>query len=177
MRVIIAFKHSWNKDINVFEKIKNKLIQWWTNSRYFHVEICIDNTWITSCPDKGGVIKKRLRTNKGSNWDYFEIKVHELTPIQQLILCDFINKQIGTGYDWLGIYSRVFTIFRDDRTKWFCSEICTKLLQLMYVKEVLDYEPYQVTPGLLYNLLKKILIPLKEITFVKYEVDHKELKL
>ena len=51
----------------------DKIIRFWTKSKYSHVEIIINDVWVSSNP-KVGVTVNSLRplTNK---WDYIDVKV------------------------------------------------------------------------------------------------------
>ena len=96
------------------------------------------------------------KLENATDYEFYKLKlsIAPLTKYQLYIFKNFIQNQIGKKYDWLGIINKVFIIFRDSGNKWFCSEIVTKLLQMLYVKEVLDYEPSDITPAKLFHLLE-----------------------
>ena len=145
-----------------YDKKKSGFIGWlisvFTNSIYYHVEIIIDKIWISSNPDSGGITIGELKT-LNSNWDYCHVGVVEITEKQYLNLMHFISEQKGTKYDWMGIILSQFLPFKfHSKKKWFCSEIVTKLLQLVIVPTVNNVEPVEMSPkdlAVLFNFNKK----------------------
>ena len=140
--VKIAFKFKQPK-----ESFTNKLICWWTKSKYYHVELVIGDKWISSNPDVGGVTINDLQPLR-NNYEYLELKDVRLTKEQHNRIMRWISSQQGKKYDWAGIvWSMVFPFNWDCRNKWFCSEIVTTILKFMLVKEVMDLVPNTVSPG------------------------------
>lgn len=132
----------------------NKLICWWTKSKYFHVELIIGGKWISSNPDTGGVTIHNLE-QLNDNWDYCKLPTITLTTQQYDRIMKWIESQSPKKYDWAGIiFSQVFPFTLHNRNKWFCSELCTTILKLFLVQDVLDAEPNNVSPGDLARLLK-----------------------
>ncbi len=161
MKVIIAFKSKINDDSSLFFKASAKAISWWTKSPYFHCELIIDNKWISSHPDLGGVRIAEL-TTLHTNWDYYKINLPEISTEQEEILWGFLQEQINTGYDWKGIFlSQFVKVGLNSDQKWFCSEIVVKLLQLMYCKTLIDYVPNKISPADLFRILEKELSKVK----------------
>jgi len=131
--------------------INSKLIQWWTKSNYSHVEIIIDDYWVSSSPDQGGAYIHRLRP-LSDNWDYVTVKVNEENTPWAI---QFANAQVGTKYDWLGVFfSQFLHINKQDNSKWFCSELVTVLLQIMDNKQTKNLVPNEQSPGNLYRLYR-----------------------
>lgn len=131
----------------------NKVICWWTKSKYYHVELIIGNKWISSNPDVGGVTINDLQP-LNDNWDYCALKPIEITTEQSTKILTWINSQSDKKYDWSGIiHSMVFPFGMHDNNKWFCSEICTAILKLYLQEEVLQVQPNTVSPGGLAKLL------------------------
>ena len=155
MFIYLGFCKRVNKNAPLAEKIKTKIIQWYTKSQYFHVILGINGQYISSEPSNGVICKPIEELENVLDYDFYRIRlsVAPLTKQQLAVFKRFIREQIGKEYDWLGIIGRVFTILRDNSNKWFCSEIVAKLLQLLYVEELLCYEPSEITPGKLYQLL------------------------
>ena len=130
MDVTIAFKKKVTPDSSRFFKLSAKAISWWTKSEYYHCELIIDKKWISSHPNLGGVAIRDLKP-LSENWDYYKLDLPELTEEQQMVLWTYIYKQLDTGYDWKGIFlSQFFKFGLNADSKWFCSEIVAKLLQL-----------------------------------------------
>jgi len=123
----------------------SRLIEWWTNSKYYHTEIKINDIWVTST-DINGVTRTSTNVDKMSRDEYsFVVK---LTNIQYANLMNWVDSKVGSKYDFLGIIlSQILPTRIDNPNKWFCSEICTKILQLALVEEVYDLTPNMVSPG------------------------------
>lgn len=140
--VKIAFKYRKPK-----ESFANKLICWWTKSQYFHVELIIGSKWISSNPDVGGVTINDLQPLKDT-YHYLELKNVYVTTEQHNKIMQWINSQSGKKYDWKAIIlCCAIPLSWHSRNKWFCSEIVTTILKFMLVKEVMDLEPHNTTPG------------------------------
>lgn len=140
--VKIAFKFKQPK-----ESFANKLICWWTKSKYYHVELVLGDKWISSNPDVGGVTINDLRPLQ-DNYEYLELKDVRVTREQHTRIMQWIDSQKEKAYDWYGlVFSQVFPFNWHKRDKWFCSEIVTTILKFMLVKEVMDLDPNDVSPG------------------------------
>lgn len=109
------------------ETIGGKIIQWFTNSQYSHVDIIFDKEdyqyiqtgLIGSRPGRGVILhNKRYEVE-----DIYEIK---LTEEQEKIFWRFVLLQLGKNYDWRGIFCWFCpSIFRNwqNPDRWFCSEL------------------------------------------------------
>ena len=141
--VILAFQDDGTK--------VSSLIKWWTKSDFSHCEIIIDNYWISSGPRGGAYIQKlRPLTDK---YIYVNVSVQQ-DKIHEALYFAFC--QIGTKYDWLGIFFTQFIKMNaQNEDKWFCSEICTSLLQIMNNKQVQNLKSVDQSPGDLYKLFRK----------------------
>lgn len=124
--------------------IADKLIGFWTKSKYCHVEIILEHLWISS--NLEGVHIKELKPLKDT-YDYFDFDVI-ITHEQYKNLMEWLYRQHGKSYDKLGIIMSQLLPFRlDSRDKWFCSELVCKILQLLHVEEVVDNYPFLTSPG------------------------------
>jgi hypothetical protein len=151
MKVIVAFKHRLSDDF--LQRIKQKIIQKWTRSKYFHVEIIINNTWIEADNGKG-VVKHNLRPFSDS-YDYVEIDVPNCEVCHKNVI-NFIEKQMGAGYDWTGVYlSQVLKLGINKKDKWFCSELVSKILQIYNIEPFLYIDPQNLSPEGVYQILTK----------------------
>ncbi len=135
-----------------FKRVKSdsgfysKLISKWTNSPFYHCEIIIDNKWISAVEGKGITINNLKPLN--NNWDYKDLGIVDVCDKQYIEIFNWIERQTNKKYDWSGIiFSQVLPLRFHSSSKWFCSEIVTKLLQLFVVKESLDLEPHLTSPG------------------------------
>ena len=154
MRVIVCLKKK-PEESNFFINTYIKAIKIWTWSQYFHSEIIIDDKRISSYPQRGVEIHQFNDNFDFEHFDYFEIDVPNLTQEQEKVLWQYLYDQLHTGYDWDGIFfSQVFKLGINDPEKWFCSEITTKILQLVLYEPVLDCLPNKVSPAKLYKLIK-----------------------
>ena len=155
MKLIIAFKKIPDKEW--YGKLAAKLISWRTQSQYFHVEIVIDKKWISSHVDNRGLQIRDLKPLYDRCYDYYELYVHDLTGEREKIFWKFLKSQVGSGYDWKGILlSQFINLNWETREKWFCSEIVTKILQMLYVEEFIMMKPNQIAPVDVFNVIEKI---------------------
>ena len=120
MEIVLAF----NKKI---ESPIDRLISYWTSSPYVHVEMIIENKWISSSSDSNGVRIRELRPLK-NDWDYVVVEVQK--NYKENVLT-FIKSQENKKYDWAGIiWNQVFNIRRgQNQNKWFCSELVAEILR------------------------------------------------
>lgn len=149
LNLTLAFKKV-NKDSTWMAKV----ISYWTKSEYHHVELILNNNWISSDSDTGVVVRE-LKPLK-DNWDYINLPSVTLLPLHYDILNKFIKKVDGNKYDWKGIIlSQTIPLSMNNKNKWFCSELVTKLLQIIVVEEVIDLEPNEVAPKDLYDIFSR----------------------
>ena len=131
----------------------DKIIAWKTSSEYSHVEIILEQEWISSMTGVGVHIKK-LRP-LSAQWRYVTLPKIVMTKERYYIIMNWIREQEGKEYDSCGIIcSQVlpFSIHRKD--KWFCSELVCKILQLFGVNEVNDLLPQNESPEDLAKIFK-----------------------
>lgn len=151
LNVTLAFKK-----VNKNTSLIGKTISWWTKSQYHHVEIIVDGSWISSDIDTGVVVKGLKPFKDG--WDYIKLPSISLCNKHYTFLNNYIDKLNGNKYDWKGIiFSQTIPLGLHNKDKWFCSELVTKLLQLMLVEEVIDIDPNLVAPRDLYEIFNKYL--------------------
>lgn len=149
MTVIVAFKHKLSDKFST--RIKQQIIQKWTNSKYYHVEIIIENEWIEADNGKG-LVRHRLRP-LSDKYDYVKIEVPECEHTKRLV-DTFINSQMGAEYDWVGIYlSQVIKLGIDKGDRWFCSEFVVKVLQILNIESLIYVKPENMSPGKLFRTI------------------------
>lgn len=128
--------------------IYDKLIRFWTDGPYSHVELVINDVCYSSSPRDGGVRKKQINLKSG-NWDVFDLDSNQY---QEAEIIRFVEGEIekGAKYDWMGIFFGQFIRFLNlqDPNKWFCSEFCSWPLK---VKE----KPWKLHP---WGLFKDIFV-------------------
>lgn len=148
INVIVAFKK-----VKPESGIIPKAIGWYTNSKYYHVEIAIDNYWVSVFPENG-VVLNPIGPLDG-NWDYKKIKNVKLTEEQYNKITDFLLKQENKKYDHIGILLAQFIKFRIEvKNHWFCSELVGKMLQLLLVDKFLDVDTATLSPENIFKLLE-----------------------
>jgi len=127
----------------------DKLIRWWTKSKYSHVELVTDDfsTMYSSSGMDGGVRKKPHYYNVNT-WTYVEVSVSEE------LVKDIFSETNGSKYDWFGILGFILPL-QDRTNRWFCSEWCSNALKCGGDKRMYLQEPSKLSPGKLYNLVKK----------------------
>lgn len=162
MQFTLAFRSRAPSTFTTANKIAAKGIQVWTKSEYYHVELVIAGYWMSSRVEDGGTKLIPLRKPLLDSYDYYTIDVDGLTGKRVSEILKFIKKQEKTRYDWLAIFRTQFVkLGLGSQKKWLCSEIVTKVLQLLFVEEVLDLSPERMSPGKLYKLLEHRLEKVK----------------
>jgi len=142
MKVILAFKHKLSDRFST--RLKQKIIQKWTRSPYYHVEIIIDGEWIEADNSKG-LVRHKLRPLSDA-YHYVEVPVNKCAHTQNLV-DSFIDSQMGSKYDWVGIFlSQVIKLGVDKKDKWFCSEFVSKILQIYNVEPFIYVKPENMSP-------------------------------
>lgn len=139
-----------------------KAIKWYTKSEFSHCEILIDGESFIA--DFGiNLTKYKLNEYPSEKWVQFDIPV-ECSVQDFEIIKRYLNDQIGAKYDSMGIFlSQLFPLGINSNSKWFCSEFVTKILQLFLVEEVLDLQCNKVSPGALFNILKRTQIEIEPL--------------
>lgn len=129
----------------------DKLIKFWTMSRYSHCELVFsDGTWFGNALD--GEMKTGFKTRDANPayWDFIELPTSEADEIKIKAFCE---DEKNCKYDWTGIFlSQFIPLGIQSKTKWFCSEICTAALQEIGMLK--GIKPYRVSPGKLNSLIK-----------------------
>ena len=143
-RIRIAFRQKSGKD-----SIINKIIRFLTKSKFHHVELIIDDTWISTSSSTGFTMRPlEPIKQEDTRYVYYDLGLVKITSEQDRIITRFIENQLDSEYDYSGIiFSQLFPFSKHSRTRWFCSEIVTKLLQLHLIEETLDLIPNEVSPG------------------------------
>lgn len=126
----------------------DKLIGWWTGGPYSHVELVFSNgECFTSSPRDGGVRFKQIDINP-EHWNRVSITVAAEKEAEIYTWCE---SQVGLKYDWLGILGFVLPIHFRTRRAWYCSEICSYVLDRFIGHQL----PLKISPNGLYTLLEK----------------------
>jgi uncharacterized protein YycO len=128
------------------------LIRLFSFGRFNHVSIRLGN-YVYEATIKGGVIRT-LYTKWNSETVVFSKKV-EITQEEYQRAYIWLNKQVGKGYDILGIFSFLFFWLPPRKGYFFCSElaICA-LAKAIGNSEELDNQ--KVSPDLFWRILKLV---------------------
>lgn len=123
MTVTLAFLDKGNTKL---QEAGAWLVRKWTKSDYYHCEIIIGESWISSSSTDGVYINKLRPLN--NKWKYVEIEVDEMYLDGVM---EFLEEQEGKAYDWYGIiWAQIFKIERGHKQdEWFCSEIDSEILK------------------------------------------------
>ncbi len=150
MIVIVPFEKIVPPNYSLYDKIKIKLVNYWTKSKYFHSEFVIGDSWISAETD--GIISYPLHPFS-VRYDYIFIDI-PISTYHKLKIFEFMENQVGSEYDWVGIYLSQFISLGINATdKWFCSELSVRLLQLCLLDEVSEVQPENISPKELFNIL------------------------
>jgi hypothetical protein len=151
-KILFAFYTHIPEDLSFFEKLKLKIVQFWTNSDIYHVEIMFNEKWISADPSGINLFDIRKFDKK---YEYLEIEVDTCSE-QNLRIHQWLKSIEGEKYDYEGIFFRQFLdIGLQDKSKWFCSEIANKILQMYLVKPFIRLESSTLSPKDIYSLLLK----------------------
>lgn len=150
MKIRIAFykgKGNW----------KNKIIRWWTQSPYSHVELVMpDNyTWISISPLLTSVVSSRIKTDFDlKNWDFVELQISDE---QHKTLLEFFEDTRGCSYDWIGmIFSQLLPFHIKRKNKWYCSEWIAYALRISDIvnwRTIKIYDRCDLSPGVLFRIV------------------------
>jgi hypothetical protein len=114
-------------------KFFDKVIRWWTKSRYSHVEVVVGGIAYSADAWSGEVRSTLVSTFNKDNWDIVEVELDKTT--------EWLRNQIGEGYDWLGIFGFAWFGVQNEN-RWYCSELAAAALGI-------DTRP--ISPGELYE--------------------------
>lgn len=105
----------------------DKLIAWVSKGKYSHVELVFDNnqSFSSSVRWPSGVRFKSIDYDE-AKWDIFTLVVSDESYDKALA---FANSQTGKGYDILGVLFIIDRGIRENKNKWFCSEVVLSALQ------------------------------------------------
>ena len=107
-------------------KLLDKLIRWWTNSKYSHCEILFENGLMFSAD---GWDSKGVRYTSQFNPENWEVVTITLDDYKVKYLKMWCDDRVGKGYDWTGVLRFVVPILPQLDEKWFCSELCGAALK------------------------------------------------
>ena len=129
----------------------DKVILFFSRGGYTHAAIILpDDTVIEAYPFRGIRKRKNLTDGMGDSKVYvFEVQT---TPEQDKIIIDFLNKQIGKGYDYWNIFGFVLYTTHEGRIsygRWFCSELVFAAFQEAGINLLERIDAWMVSPTIL----------------------------
>lgn len=120
----------------------NKVVRLFTRSKYSHCAIVAHSIEYSSTSRMGGVYAQRMVIPYDvKEWDIVPVYI----PAQDVVA--FYNRTKHCKYDYLGALGLVFTVFKQKKSRYFCSEWCAECLRLD--------KPHKYTPDSLYKRLNK----------------------
>jgi hypothetical protein len=125
----------------------SKLIKWQTRGEYSHAAIIVGGALYEAKEFKG--VQKRMALD-GDDVDYDDFFV-ETTKEQRAGLIEFLEKQLGKGYDYWAALAFITRskLNRKITNEWICSEYVFASLKKVGVEPLSRIEAYAVSPMLL----------------------------
>ena len=146
------------KNIERLEKptFMQKLISWWTGSKYVHVEIRIGDMWVSAKEGVGVKLMPYEDNTKHPSWDYVDIPNIDIYISKLVAIEKWLNEKNGDKYDWIAIFlTHILKLRIDHKSKWTCSELVSKVLQLLQHQDFIDVRPASMAPKDVANILIK----------------------
>lgn len=130
----------------------SRLIKWWTNSKYSHCELYINDTMLVGISNEQRVRAKEYKLTN-DKWDKIELKADKKL---EFVVNDFFEKTQNCKYDWKAIIlSNIFNRRMQSKNKYTCSEWIGELLDLRY-DIIQPKKYYQLTPQDIWDIFKNI---------------------
>lgn len=122
------------------DKAINLLSGWYG---YSHCELLFsDGMSFSSSPREGKCRFKSI--TYGDKW--YEVELYNITPEKEAQIRYECSRYVGKKYDYLGIFLWfLIPVGIEDGSRWWCSEICSKLLGL---------RSYKISPNRLAEMFK-----------------------
>ena len=132
-----------------------KLVKWWTNSMFDHVEICLGDRKVIGARPNDGVKVRDISSFEEDRWCLTRPAVN-LSDGDKDIIINFALSKVGKKYDWLGILGFAIDRDIDNPNRYFCSEFVSKAFSLKYpliprkpsglIPPELIYQSWRVVP-------------------------------
>lgn len=132
----------------------DKIIGWFTKSKYSHIEIHFSDDWcFSSSPREGGVRFKRIELDH--RWEIIDLDI----PLEKEIeIKKWCLNQVGKGYNWFSLFTHIvnylwFFDWKEERNYWYCSELCAYVLDKF---EIMEFSSYRIDPGKIYTKMSNV---------------------
>lgn len=139
----------------------DKIISFFSRGDYSHAAIMMnDGSLIDVRPFKKIRKIPNIHYERSQN-QKVEIYNVNTTKDEDLIINDFLNRQIGKGYDYLSVFGFIVNkteLGRKQYGKWFCSELIFCAFKKVGINLLERIRQWDVTPVILSysNLLKEV---------------------
>lgn len=122
-------------------------IRFWEPGKYCHVEIRFsDGMCFSSSERDGGTRFKDIDVNL-QYWDIMHIPT---TEAQEAFIRNWCTARMDKEYDWPGIFGFVIPIFKQKSHKWYCSEICSRVI---FLADLMENKYMQIGPNRMARVL------------------------
>jgi uncharacterized protein YycO len=136
--------------------IFSRLIRWFSRSHYSHVSV-----WFVDLTDPhGGVVLESLepagvreipadgyRAARQAGRIALYTYRDPLTPDERARFLDFMREQLGSPYDWAGVFRFITRRRHAHDEAWFCSEIVAHASLAAGRPLLMQTEPWEVKPA------------------------------
>ncbi len=130
----------------------SKLIAWWTNGPFSHVELIYKDKgkWI-KCSSReitksAGCVEHNIHE---PGWVYVDLAIKKT---EFSIIKEFFKEISGAKYDIAGIFGFILPT-KDRSDRWFCSEAVSNALKIASFRPMWNYDPSNISPNFLFELL------------------------
>jgi hypothetical protein len=133
-------------------KFSGKAICWWTASDFYHCEIVFTcGLSFSASPSENKTRFKTIDYKNTSDWILIPLPFDAKTEEE---IFKFCCDETNCGYDWAGIFlTQIIPLSIESRTRWFCSEIGMRALQIAgwFENEI----PHHFSPGELFDMFQE----------------------
>lgn len=136
--------------------LPSRLVRWKNNSEFSHVEVIVEGNETFGAFSKGVMHSKIDWHKKGTPYQIYRIHV---TEQQNNIFWEFMKAQEGKKYDWFGVFGYIDSSIKENKERWYCSELCyCGLLEagIMLYNRILKYpSPFAISISKDLKLIKE----------------------
>ncbi|MFZ4774617.1 MAG: hypothetical protein ACOYM3_04595 [Terrimicrobiaceae bacterium] len=120
-------------------------IRWQTRGKYAHASwLCGDGTVFESHAKCGVAHVANPWVNNDGPVDVFALRC--ATGGQVVHVQSFLQRRVGSGYDWLGVVRFLSHVNRDNMERWFCSELVAEACE-MAERPLLKTDGFRISPA------------------------------
>lgn len=126
--------------------IIGEAIRWQTRGKYSHVGYLMPDGSIIEAWHMGGVLHSDcpfVLHGPDVTFDVFDVS--GITALQRLEVQAFLQRQIGSGYDYIGVLRFLSHVNRNNYDAWFCSELVAEAHEEAHAP-LLMTEAWRISP-------------------------------